>query len=144
MIASSHQAAVDEIFALIKDAWEAQGVGYPISWEDVAEDEPTVEEGKAWCKVYIRHSTSRQSTLSNQAGIRRWEQLGTVVCEIRSSPGRGLATSRASATILQNALRGARTQSGVWLRDVTQQERTIDDGWARVDISATFEYDEVK
>lgn len=144
MTVLSHQAATDEMLTLIKDAWESQGAGYPIHWEDVAAAIPDIEETKAWCKVFVRHVSSSQATLANHSGVRRWGQLGTIVCEVRAPSGRGLATSRTSATLLQSALRGAKTESGVWFRDVRQQERTVDDGWARIDVLATFEYDEVK
>lgn len=140
---ATYTEARDSILTLIRTAWLADGnsSGIPLLWWDVAQDPP---EMGAWARVTVRHGTGFQATLAGETGNRRFTRPGVVTVQIFTPSGDGLELSDILAIIAARALEGVRTDNGVWFKNVSAPEIGHDGKWFQRNVTADFEYDEVR
>lgn len=137
--------ARDEINALLKAAADTI-TDFIMMWDDVEADSPGgTHPTLPYAKVFIRHQTGTQGSLSNRVGSRIFERSGLVTIQVFTPSGDGLTDSDSYATILANAIEGISTANGVWFRNVRIQEVGNDGaGKYLTNITAEFEYTEVR
>lgn len=133
------EQARDEINAQINTAWMASvtSQGYPIAFDDV-EEPPITQE--AWCRVNVAHNGGGNANIGNK----RFYRLGIVTVQIFAPLNDGLKKNDQLVKIVQDALEGQATASGVWFRSVRSREVGPDGNWHQTNVVAEFEYDEVK
>ncbi len=149
----SQTQARDQIATLVKtatDAIAAFGVNPDESenviWDDTRRDIPSEESPPAtWARVTVRHLTSEQASLSDEAGVRRYTRRGQVTVQIFTPlKGDGLVAADSIASAIQGAFLGVSTPNGVWFRSVRTNEVGIDGSWFQTNVLAEFQYDEVR
>jgi hypothetical protein len=143
MTATIDQAR-DEILGTFRTAWLADSVSQsvPVLYSDVSQEPP---DTGAWARVTINHTTSRQATLSNETGARRFRRVGFVTVQIFTPTGGGLTLSDGLTTIAVRAFEGVTTTPGrVLFRNVRPIEVGQDGNWFNMNVVADFEYDEVR
>lgn len=144
------EVARDEIAQLFLDAWNAATLssGLRVLFDDRPENVPTAAstDGNppAWARLTIRHTSGSQATLAGADGRSRWRRNGVVTVQIFAPFGTGLSISDKLAMIALAAFEGQATASGVWFRNARLQEIGSDGPWFQVNVSAEFEYDEVR
>jgi len=145
--------ARDQMLDLLNVAWLANtpaingGVAPTIQWEGVAIDDADFPpRDGAWAKVFIRHQTGNQSTLSKGSGSTRFEKGGTLTVQVFAplGEGEGLMKSQQLAEVGKNAFEGQATSRQVWFRDVRIEEIGVDGPWFQMNVVLTFEYDELR
>ena len=147
MAIPSQSEARDEISALVKAATDAISdfgtLSENVIWDDTRRDIP--DAGATWARVTIRHLTSEQASLSDDAGVRRYTRRGQVVVQIFTPlKGDGLVAADSIASAIQGAFLGVSTPNGVWFRSVRTNEVGIDGSWFQTNVLAEFQYDEVR
>lgn len=131
--------ARDEIFAAIAAA--ADGLAIPVLWPDKPGEPPATG---AWCRAVLQHLSASKATLTDGTGGSRWRRAGTVIVQVFTEAGGGVGAAYDHAHAFLNALEGLSTPRGVILRNVRFSEVGPDGNWYQCNISAEFEYDEVK
>jgi hypothetical protein len=134
--------ARDQMLAVFKAAWDP--TGHPARYDDVAGDEPSGVA--AWARVLVRHAPGgrRQATLSGEAGARRFRATGTVIAQVMAEFGKGLNLADSLAKIVKDAFEGKTTSGGVIFRNVSSAEVGKSGQWWQTNITADFEYDEIR
>lgn len=141
--------ARDAIQGLFWAAWQllapAQNGGAlpEVQWQGV-EEEPA-DATAPFARVTIRHGTSRQSTFGH-TGARRFVRPGIVTVQVFSpiSRGGGLTLAQNLAIIARDAFEGVGTADGIWFRNVRIQEIGLSGAWFQMNVTAEFEYDEMR
>lgn len=144
------EEARDDIIELFRTAWkadtESQSVGL-VYW-DVPSSAPTGHDANgdpvSWARVFVQHTGGGQASLSGDTGRRRWRRTGVVTVQIFTPYGTGLSKADKLSMVAMRAFEGQSTSSGIWFRDVNFQEVGQDSIWFQSNVSATFEYDEVR
>lgn len=135
------KAATDAIAAFGVNPNESENV----IWDDTRRDIPGEENPPAtWARVTVRHLTSEQASLSDEAGVRRYTRRGQVTVQIFTPQGDGLVAADTIASAIQDAFLGVSTPNGVWFRSVRTNEVGIDGPWFQTNVLAEFQYDEVR
>lgn len=136
--------ARDEINSLIKVAADTIDE-LTVIWEDTKLDLPEGSDPPLpYIKVFIRHQNAGQGSLSGTSGNRMFDRRGQVVIQLYTPVGDGLTDSDIFATTLKNAMEGQSTANGVWFRDVNAREVGKDGPKFLTNITAEFEYVEVR
>lgn len=145
--------ARDEIQALFNNAWTANtpavtpGNYVPqVRWDGVPENPNESPPNDAcWARFKLNHNNSVQSTLG-QKGARRFTRSGVLAVQVFAPiDGGGFSLAEKLAIIARDCYEGQATVSGVWFRTVTIKEIGPDPGgWFQMNVTATFEYDEIK
>lgn len=143
--------ARDEIHELFYDAMAADTEAAAVTvlaW-DTLTDVPTTSDNQQnplpWARITVQHFGANQATLSSDvSNRRRWRRNGLVTVQIFTPFGTGLSMADRLAMIALGAYEGKDTPSGVWFRNVKSQEIGQSDSWFQTNVSAEFEYDEVK
>lgn len=138
--------AIDEILALAYTAWTVTA-GQEASrwkWENVAQKTTPPSGQHPWGRIILRHTESSQTSLAGADGKRRFTRLGVLQMSIFEPVGQGMAADTDLPEIMKNAYEGVTTAGGVMFRDVTIREIGADGDFYQTNVSASFEYDEVK
>jgi hypothetical protein len=139
MTATFNQAR-DEIFALIKTAWET--TGFNMVWPDKPNTKPS---GRTpWARTTLRHSTGQQATIASFSGVSRWFREGVLTIQIFTPSGEGLSRAYDLAKVISDALEGVSTSCGVWFRNTRLNEVGPDGDWFQINVMTDFNYDEIK
>lgn len=146
------EAARDDILQLFLDTWENDTISQDVVvyYWDIPNPAPSGEETNgnpfSWARVTVQHLPGqRQATLSGElGGPRRWRRTGIVTVQIFAPYGTGLSIGDKLGMVALKAFEGKSTSSGIWFRDVSFQEVGQDSIWFQSNVSATFEYDEVR
>ncbi len=155
-MATTLEVAQDEIYTQFTSVWDADTPallgGSPlepasIQYEDttnwtgrpVADD----DDGRAWCRINIRHSRGEQATLADGNGGSLFRQEGVVIVQVfadfKSNAGSTLAVRL--AMVAKKAFEGKRTPN-VWFRRARYQEVGREGRWYQINVTADFEWDE--
>lgn len=148
----NRRTALNEMKALLNDAWQnsaQQIVGYTpdIRWPMV--EEPSTPD---MTKFFARFST--QTVLEGNAGIGDTTSIGTALYNTAGllfvqlfGPMSGDAQVgdklEQLAALVVGAYRGITSPSGVWFRNVRNQELTPDSKFQRRNVVAEFQYYEI-
>lgn len=138
MTATVEQAR-DEMFALMRTAWGSR----PLVYDDLEENKP--DGAVPWARIIALHSSGGQSSISRQAGKRRYTRKGTLYINLFSKPGDGLRLLDPLAKIVLDAYEGkTTTPGGVWFTKVRLRELGVVKGYYQINVLAQFSYDEIK
>ena len=137
---ATYAQARDDLLELVYNAWSP--TGYTMLWPDKPGEKPST--AVPWARTTLQHNLGGQASLAAVGGQRRWSRRGFLFVQIFTPAGEGLSQAYPLAKIVADALEGASTFHGVWLRDVALREVGPDGDWFRVNIEAEFNYDEVK
>jgi hypothetical protein len=144
--------ARNQMFERFWTDWQANtpavnsGVVPEVRWQgDDSGDKP--DASAAWARIGILHATAGQETFGT-VGNRCFGRTGQVIIQIFAplSRGEGLTQAEALAMIAQNAFEGKTAGPGgeIWFRDVVINEIGPDAAWFQFNVTATFNYDELK
>lgn len=144
------ETANDEINTLFNVAWLARApamVGQvaapPIHWDGLAKGTPPMNTTHA--RFFSRLFDGQQGSLGG-IGNRRWRRFGVITVQVfvpLTLPA-PLLLSGKLATIARDAYEGVGTDSGIWFRRVSLKQVGPDGGLYQTNVTAGFEYDEVK
>lgn len=147
---ATFETARDEILGAFKTRWDLDaaahngGVTPPVHYEGV-EPLGLPPHGTPWAKVTIRHTLGSQASLSSDTGLRRFEKIGIVTCQIFTplETGSGLVQAERLAQVAKKAFEGKSTSSAVWFRSVRINEAGVDGPWFQMNVISEFQYDEL-
>lgn len=137
---ATYSEARDEIFSVIKTAWDT--TGFLMAWPDKDFEKPTGRD--PWARTTLRHTDGNQSTLANHNGLQRFKRDGVLTIQIFTPIGEGLSRSYDLSKIISDALEGTTTTKGVWFRNVRLNEIGSDAPWFQVNVNSDFSYEELK
>lgn len=138
----TYTEAYDEMLAAFKAAWDT--TGYNAIYEDVASDGPPTST-EPWARVTIRHSPAGgQVSLSSDTGTRIFSRSGIIIVSVFTPVGDGLSLAHSLGKIVADAFDGVSTPGRVLFRDVGLNEIGPDGDFFQTNVTAAFEYDEVK
>lgn len=147
----TRSTARDEIMSAINTAWVAAPASSTLDlfFQDVdgEPDAAVVAETSAptsWARATVTHGVRGQSSLSNHENKQRYTAVGLVIVQVFTPRGNGLSISDELCKIIEDALDGVKTPSGVWFRNVRSTEVGPSGSWFQVNVIAEFEYDEIK
>lgn len=139
-MSATFSQARNEIFALLKAAWDT--TGFSMQYPDKAFTQPN---GRTpWARVTLRHNSGGQATLSNVDGKSRFKREGVITVQIFTPSGEGLSRSYDLAKIVADAFEGVYTAKGVWFRNTRLVESGPDGDWFQLNVNTDFIYDEIK
>lgn len=141
---ASFAVARDAIVSKFVTAWNAQTPPIPLlRFEDVKSETPS--GNVPWAKVWVKHDPKfRQATLGGK-GNRRFRRTGVVTVQIFTPSGEGLTNNDIFAKIALDAFEGESTGAdAIEFRNAGSQEIGQDGPWYQTNVTADFEYDEVK
>lgn len=133
--------ANNEILDAFKAAWDP--TGNLALYENLKGAKPA-GSSDSWARVTVRHVTGEQASLSNDAGVRRWERNGILTVQVFVPLAEGLQEGYNLAKIIADAFEGATTPSAVWFRNVRVNEVGPSGEWFQINVLIDFTYDEVK
>ena len=145
MPVANRTVARDEIIQVFHDACTGNPTSsaLPIRFWD--NDKPKIPAGTTgWARITVRHATGTQASLSNRSGQRTWNRTGIVTVQIFTQFGKSQQLSDLLSQIVEDAYDGAATPSNVWFRDTVGSEVGVDGEWFQVNVTSTFNYDEIK
>lgn len=148
MIESTSQA-VDEMFTMLKDAWEtnSETALIPIMWGNVAHDyqgQPDIFGNQLpFLHVQALHTPSRQVSLGGSMGS-RFEHTGSLVASLRYPEGKGTVLAHDLISVAGDAFMGKRSPGGVWFRNPGYSDIGTDRTWYVITMTTTFVYDLIR
>lgn len=141
MTVASTTVARDEIYAVLKTAWDAQTPPVPpMIYPDTIGEPPATG---AWARATIRHAFDEQASFA-ELGSRRYTSSGILIVQIFAQVALGYATLDPLIDVVKNAFRGATTPGGIWFRNARVVEVGRDGPWEQVNVLADFEYDQIQ
>ena len=140
-ILAAIKAVTDTIIDLEDDDTVPSG---NVIWDDTQKSKPHGQgpNTPTWARVSVRHIFGEQSSLSDDAGVRRYTKRGIVTVQLFTPTG-GLVSADSISDTIENAFRGVSTPNGVWFRNPRSNEIGVDGPWFQTNIIAEFEYDQV-
>lgn len=142
--------ARDEISAFVNAAWiTARYNGQPLLMRWTGAGKPDLPPTDVpWARTTIVNTGSDQRTLGGPGG-RTFERRGTVQIQIFTplSDSARLSLAEVYSTLVRDSLEGRATPSGVWFRMVSVKDVGVDEdsgAWWQTNVSAVFNYDEIK
>ena len=87
---------------------------------------------------------AEQATLSGPIGRRRFRRFGVLIVQLLVPSGRGLSGGTDYAKLIQDAYEGVTSPGGVIFRNVRVNEIGQSGSFYQTNVSADFEYDEIK
>lgn len=137
----TYRQARDEIFAEVKTAWDP--TGHEMIWPDVPKEKPTDSEAP-YARTRLRHATGEQATLANHNGVRRWRRDGSIIIQVFTPLGGGLSVGYDLAKMVSDAFEGKTTAGGVQFLNTRINEIGPSGNWYQINVTADFNYDEIK
>ena len=139
MSALTYNEARNTILKQLFDVWEL--TGWILQFDNVAGSVPSNND--PWARATVQHVLGFQRTLGG-IGCRRFQKNGVVAVQIFTKTGTGLSESDALSKLVTDTFEGTDTPEGVWFRNVTLNEVGNDGQWFQVNVTADFEYDDIK
>ena len=140
MSSLTYREARDDIFAVIKTAWDT--TGNVIFWPDKAGKAPSAPA--SWARVALQHGNPGSQSLTGGNGTIKFERQGVLVIQVFSPAGQGLSEGYDLCKVLTDALEGKATSNGVWFKRVRIVEAGNEGDYSQLNVIAEFNYDEVK
>jgi hypothetical protein len=144
--------ARDDIMAAFRVEWNsraaaANGGTLPkVIWQRVEPSGAQKPKGtEAWARITVEHNEGGQATFGGP-GNRLFDREGIVTVQVFTpqKSDQGGTVLEALGAIARDAFEGRSTPSGVWFRDVRLQEVGPDEPWWQLNVTAKFNYDELK
>lgn len=138
MILNGQEQAYDEIFTLIKAAFDGEPV--TLIFQD---DLQNVDVNATVVSVSLQHVMSRQASLAGEDGKRKWTNDGLIYIQARCPAIGGLTAINSLVKMSVESIRGKTTPGGVWFRNVVGKEDAPKDGNSRAITTGEFTYQEI-
>jgi len=134
--------ARDEMLAVVNTALTTYDAGFKVIWYD--DDSKKRDKGReARAEVGVYHTAGGQATMGEKNN-RTFRRYGYVEVLVYTPEGDGLTLADELATIVHDAFEGVTTTGGVIFRNVRATEDGKS-GTSRItNVSADFEYDQIK
>ena len=144
----TYDAAADEIYGLLNDAWQAGAAAFNegevprIVWPYKSESAPSVDT--VWARVSRQTVREGQSTLQDD-GSKRYTSDGLLFVQIFAPLRDGKAGWRLQrlAMLARDCFRGQSTPGGVWFRNMRIQELKPDAKSYQIKVVTEYQYDEI-
>lgn len=130
--------ARDDVFTLFKTAWDANGGGAGLYYQDRPTDPP---ETGPWGFIQMEHVDGGQRSIGPTA---IFERVALVTVQIWCEAGQGMTQSDTLAQVVLDAFEGEKTANGVWFRNARVGESGRDGEWYVTNVFVEASYDEVK
>lgn len=134
--------ARDDVIGLLKTVWDAGASGKTMLYTAHPEKPPVADD--AWAHCSVQHTDSQTYTLGGETGNRRFRRQGTLFVSLYAPVGDGFTSADTLAKVVADGLEGKSTTNGVLIRSVRMQEQGVDGAFEVTNLSADFEYYEVK
>lgn len=108
-----------------------------VVWPDKPD---TIPVGEKWIRPIVRTAYSRQTSLSNSNGIRKFTRTGVLSIDCYAPVGDGNVEVNNLANIYQVGLEKLQS-SPIWYRNIRSIENGKEGSSSRVSVMADFEYD---
>lgn len=135
--------ATEAICQRFNDAWADRT---PVEWPNVIPDDgkPKLSHGNvSYASVHIKHEDSDQHTLGEK-GNRVFQREGQVIVQVFVPAGkRGLEEADTLAKAASDAFEGE-TFGGVSYHRVSARTVGLDGPWYQMNVTADYEFDEVR
>lgn len=135
MSSLTYAEAEDSILGMLKTAWQTAYPTAPLLYRGVTVDTPTTG---LWAKASVLWGQGGQGSLSG----RLWDRTGIVLLQLFNDADGSRALTTA-AQVLVDAMEG-RAIGSIWFTDVTPKIRQPDGAWSRMDVTASFEFQQIK
>lgn len=129
----NYAEGVDALYGIVQTFATAQGI--TVQYPDIPFTKPN---DAAWVSAMVRHATGKQASLSNQNGVRIWDNEGTMAITLYAPIGNGMHTVYALATSAVSALRAVK--GSLWIRNIRTREMTAEGGFSRIQVLCDFQY----
>lgn len=142
----AYDEAVDDIHRVFKATWDLIDLAppYRVFYEGVGAFNPPAGDVN-WARFTVRHLPSVvPPTLSAPTKVYTRNGIVTVQIFAVSSAGQGKVQAGLLAKAVRNALEGVRSPLGVALRNANILEIGEDKTWYNINVTAEFEYHEVR
>ena len=138
--------ARDQMLARFKAVVDASSFANTLTpvYDDAERPVPRSDPAKPWCRVVVRHTTSRQSSVSGADGRKRWTRGGFLIFQLFTPKADGQRDADSLVELIRGAYEDFSTPGGVWFRNARHTEVGGDGPWFQTNIFVDFEYDEVK
>lgn len=134
--------ARDEMMAVVNTAFLSYSPTFKVIWED--DDSQNKPKGKtAHATVGVYHVSGGQVTMGTHNN-RTFRRYGYVEVLVHTPEGDGFTLADNLATIVHDALEGVTTTGGVIFRNVRAVEDGKSGSFRVTNVSADFEYDQIK
>lgn len=130
------EQAVDTMQQCFADAWGDLG---PLVYENLTGELP---ESGIWARPVVRHARSKQASLTDAKGYKRYEVLGSFIAQLFFPLGKGLGNAYTVSEQLAQQLRKQKSQ--VTFRNVSWQEVGPDGKFYMFKLTAEFDYSQVR
>lgn len=148
-MAATLELVTDEILTKFKTYWDANaptavGGSYSPKMLTEADRSEDPAEGRAWCRIVIRHSSVGHGTLGG-VGKRRITRYGLIYVQIFVPflEGSGFTIVQRLAQVARDAYEGDRTPN-VCFAACRLNEQGREGPWIQMNLTADFNWDEVK
>lgn len=135
--------ARDEMMAVVNTALTGYDANFPIEWYD-DDSKRRPKDRSAHAEIGVYHTAGHQATMGSVATGRTFRRYGYVEVLVHTPEGDGLTLADELATIVHDALEGVTTSGGVIFRNVRATEEGKSGSFRVTNVSADFEYDQIK
>jgi len=150
--------ARDAILGRFRTVWLADPLtsGVPVQYQDVRpagysrwppEGLDSSKNPIPWARVTMQHNpeVGGQVTLRGDEGTQRYRRYGVVTVSLFDAVGKGLSGLDSYGAVAKSAFEGVRlSPTGVVFRSVRFFEVGESGAWYQANVTAEFEYDEVR
>jgi len=135
--------ARDEMMAVVNTALTGYNASFLIVWAD-EDSNRRPKDRTAHAIVGVYHTAGEQATMGTISGGRTFRRYGYIEVLVMTPEGDGLTLADELATIVHDALEGVTTSGGVIFRNVRAVEEGKSGSFCVTNVSADFEYDQIK
>lgn len=135
--------ARDEMLAVVNTALTSYDASFPVQWYDDDSEKPP-KTRDAFAEVGVYHTAGHQATMGTVATGRTFRRYGYLEVLVHTPEGDGLTLADELATIVHDALEGITTSGGVIFRNVRAVEEGKSGSFRVTNVTADFEYDQIK
>lgn len=135
--------ARDEMMAVVNTALTGYDANFKIQWAD--DDSERRPKGRdPFAEVGVYHTAGHQATMGTVATGRTFRRYGYIEVLVHTPEGDGFTLADELATIVHDALEGITTSGGVIFRNVRAVEEGKSGSSNVTNVTADFEYDQIK
>lgn len=149
MTYASDAAAMDEIYGVLNDGWQADAaeiVGYVpvIRWPGQFE-ETTPDVTKHWGRVSTQTVSQEKANLSNSPGDNRYRTDGILFLQLFAplTDPQGFDKMNALAELARNAYRAKQLPGDAFFRNERKRELANDNKFFRCNVIVEYQYDAI-
>lgn len=146
---TTYTAAVDEMFGMFKDVWEAESAaicGYvpEIRWQGVEEPEKPATD-LFFARVSQQTAGEDQTTIRDGANGQRYTNRGLLFIQILAprSESDSMEKLRQLSQMVKNTFKGHTSSSDIWFRRGQIREMPTDNYFYNFNVVTEYRYDEI-